>query len=33
MALVTPVYDVSMAMRVHHEKTEAALLQVKFYRH
>jgi len=28
-ALVTPVCDVAMALRVNHEKTEAALAQVR----
>jgi len=30
-ALMTPVCDVAMALRVNHEKTEAALVQVKYH--
>jgi len=30
-ALITPVSDVAAALRVNHEKTETALVQVKYY--
>jgi len=29
-ALITPVSDVAAALRINHEKTEAAVLQVKY---
>jgi len=30
-ALITPVSDAAAALRVNHEKTETALVQVKYY--